>query len=58
MPVWAERPVTPMEWVGDTVIVDGLAAGDEVIVDGVLKIGPGAPVAATPPADGAAKPGA
>ena len=54
----AQRPVTPMEWVGDTVIVDGLAAGDEVIVDGVLKIGPGAPVAATPPADGAAKPGA
>ncbi|MCB1959111.1 MAG: efflux RND transporter periplasmic adaptor subunit [Rhodocyclaceae bacterium] len=54
----ASRPVTPVEWVGDTVIVDGLAAGDEVIIDGVLKIGPGAPVTVTPPAGGAAKPGA
>ncbi|WP_323004271.1 hypothetical protein [Denitromonas sp.] len=42
----------------DKVVVDGLSAGDQVITDGVLKIGPGAPVAVTAPADSAAKPGA
>lgn len=53
------RPVQVGEWAGDNwVISDGLKAGDRVIVDGVLKIGPGVPVkvadaaapAATPPA--------
>ena len=53
----AVRPVTPLDWSGNTMVVDGLAAGDQVITDGVLKIGPGAPVSVTPPADAAAKPG-
>jgi membrane fusion protein, multidrug efflux system len=52
------RPVTPLDWSGNTMVVDGLTAGDQVITDGVLKIGPGAPVSVTPPADTAAKPGA
>ncbi len=39
------RPVAVGEWVGDTWVIDsGLAAGDKVVVDGVMKIGPGAPV--------------
>jgi membrane fusion protein (multidrug efflux system) len=39
------RPVAVGEWAGDAWIINtGLAAGDKVIVDGVLKIGPGAPV--------------
>jgi membrane fusion protein, multidrug efflux system len=39
------RPVAVGEWVGDAWVIDsGLAAGDKVIVDGVMKIGPGAPV--------------
>lgn len=54
----AVRPVTPLDWVGDRVVVDGLSAGDQVITDGLLKIGPGAPVAISAPADSAAKPGA
>jgi len=46
----AIRPVTLADWQGENVVVaSGLAAGDQVIVDGVLKIGPGAPVTATPP---------
>jgi membrane fusion protein (multidrug efflux system) len=33
------------EWAGDAwVISDGLQAGERVVVDGVLKIGPGVPV--------------
>ncbi len=41
----AVRPVEVGEWHGDRIVVrKGLAAGDQVIVDGVLKIGPGAPV--------------
>ena len=33
------------DWQGDAwVVTSGLAAGDRVIVDGVMKIGPGAPV--------------
>jgi membrane fusion protein (multidrug efflux system) len=53
------RPVEVGDWAGDAwVITSGLKPGDRVIVDGVLKIGPGAPVqiseAAAPPA-GAAK---
>ena len=39
------RPVEAGEWSGDTwVITSGLKAGENVIVDGVMKLGPGAPV--------------
>ena len=39
------RPVEAGEWSGDAwVITSGLKAGDKVIVDGVMKLGPGAPV--------------
>ena len=60
-----QRPVEVGEWVGESWVIDsGLAPGDKVIVDGVMKIGPGAPVrvaaagqpgAAKPPAPDAAK---
>lgn len=51
------RPVKVGEWAGDGwVIESGLKAGERVIVDGVMKIGPGAPVqvvsAAQPDAQG------
>ena len=48
------RTVELGDWQGNAWIVTaGLNAGDKVIVDGVMKIGPGAPVtvAATPDAD-------
>ncbi len=46
----AIRPVALADWQGeDVVVTNGLASGDQVIVDGVLKIGPGAPVTAAPP---------
>jgi len=39
------RPVEAGEWSGDSwVITSGLNAGERVIVDGVLKLAPGAPV--------------
>lgn len=39
------RPVQVGAWTGDNwIVTSGLAAGDQVIVDGVLKIRPGAPV--------------
>jgi membrane fusion protein, multidrug efflux system len=39
------RPVEAGEWSGDSwIITSGLNAGERVIVDGVLKLGPGAPV--------------
>jgi membrane fusion protein (multidrug efflux system) len=39
------KPVKVGDWVNETwVIQSGLATGDKVIVDGVMKIGPGAPV--------------
>ena len=39
------RPVEAGEWSGDAwIITSGLKAGDQVIVDGVMKLGPGAPV--------------
>ncbi len=39
------HPVVVGDWVGDAwIIVSGLSAGDQVIVDGVMRIGPGAPV--------------
>jgi membrane fusion protein (multidrug efflux system) len=41
------RPVRVGDWAGDDwVIHEGLAAGERVIVDGLLKLGPGAPVKA------------
>jgi membrane fusion protein, multidrug efflux system len=56
------RPVTVGDWTGDAwVITEGLRAGDRVVVDGGLKLGPGtalAPkeVAAAAPAAAPAKP--
>lgn len=52
------RPVKVAEWSGDALVVtEGLKGGEQVIVDGVLKIGPGAPVKVAPPgAAPAAKP--
>jgi membrane fusion protein (multidrug efflux system) len=42
------RPIELGEWAGsDWIITGGLKTGDRVIVDGVMKIGPGAPVQAT-----------
>jgi membrane fusion protein (multidrug efflux system) len=39
------RPVTVGEWVGnDWIITSGLNPGDKVIVDGLMKVFPGAPV--------------
>jgi membrane fusion protein (multidrug efflux system) len=39
------RPVELGEWAGsDWIVTAGLGAGDRVIVDGVMRIGPGAPV--------------
>ena len=39
------RPVEAGEWAENTwVITAGLKAGERVITDGVLKLGPGAPV--------------
>ena len=53
------RPVEVGGWSGDGWVVGkGLQAGDRVIVDGVMKIGPGAPVQVGAPADGKAPQGA
>ncbi len=58
------RPVVVGDYVGekDIVVVQGLHAGDRVVVDGVLKVVPGQPVAVVPAgapaADAAAKPAA
>ena len=39
------RPVEAGEWAGDDwIIISGLKAGERVIVDGLMKLGPGAPV--------------
>lgn len=44
------RPVEVGEWAGDAWIVNsGLKAGDRVVVDGLMKIGPGAPVRVADP---------
>lgn len=46
-----QRPVTVGDWAGEGwVIESGLKAGERVIVDGVMKIGPGAPVQIVPAA--------
>lgn len=52
------RPIEVGAWVGEAWIVEsGLAAGDRVIVDGTVKVRPGAPVQiATPESAGAAPP--
>lgn len=50
------RPVEVGEWAGtDWIIIGGIKPGERVIIDGVMKIGPGAPVKV---ADPAAKPDA
>ncbi len=60
----APRPVQTAEWRGkDWVVLGGLKAGDKVIVDNLMKLRPGAPVAPHPPAapgaqGGPAAPGA
>ncbi|HEY7985596.1 MAG TPA: efflux RND transporter periplasmic adaptor subunit [Methylophilaceae bacterium] len=42
------RPVEVGDWTGEQWVINkGLQAGDKVIVDGVAKIGPGAPVKVT-----------
>ncbi|HRH81624.1 MAG TPA: efflux RND transporter periplasmic adaptor subunit [Thiobacillaceae bacterium] len=47
------RPVKVGDWVGEQwVIEEGLQPGDRVIVDGALKVMPGAPVQVAPPASG------
>jgi membrane fusion protein (multidrug efflux system) len=39
------RPVEVGEWAGsDWIVTAGLQAGERVITDGVMRIGPGAPV--------------
>ncbi len=53
------RPVQTGEWRGqDWVILGGLKAGDKVIVDNLMKLRPGAPVAPHPPAVPGAAPAA
>jgi len=43
------RPVVVGDWYGDNwFIAEGLAAGDQVVVDGALRLAPEAPVKATP----------
>lgn len=45
------RPVDAGDWLGDAwIVTSGLKAGDQVIVDGVMKLGPGAPVRVAQPA--------
>jgi membrane fusion protein (multidrug efflux system) len=54
------RPIEVGSWVGDEWVVEsGLAAGDRVVVDGTVKVRPGAPVKIIEPAapqDAAAPP--
>jgi membrane fusion protein (multidrug efflux system) len=53
------RPVEAGEWSGDTwIITSGLKPGERVITDGVMKLGPGAPVRIAEANSGAAKPAA
>ncbi|MEO7217855.1 MAG: efflux RND transporter periplasmic adaptor subunit [Gemmatimonadaceae bacterium] len=53
------REVKATAWVGgDWLISSGLAAGDRVIVDGIQKTGPGAPVHPTPYVDSTQTPAA
>lgn len=53
----APRPVETAGWSGhDWVITKGLNAGDKVIIDNLLKLRPGAPVAPHAPGQGPADP--
>lgn len=53
------RPVKTGRWSGtDWVILDGLKAGDKVIVDNLMKARPGATVAPHAPGEGPGAPGA
>ncbi len=55
----APRPVKTGEWFGrDWIVLDGLKAGDKVIVDNLMKLKPGAPVDPHPPAPPAGAPAA
>jgi membrane fusion protein (multidrug efflux system) len=48
----AIRPVKTGDWIGGNwAILDGLAGGDRVIVDNLLKLRPGSPVTAPPTED-------
>lgn len=52
------RPVEAGDWTADGWIINsGLKAGERVITDGVMKIGPGAPVQVVAPAAGPQQPG-
>jgi membrane fusion protein (multidrug efflux system) len=43
------RPVDASVWQGDQWLIDsGLKTGERVVVNGLMKIGPGAPVKAVP----------
>ncbi|HEX8874561.1 MAG TPA: efflux RND transporter periplasmic adaptor subunit [Nitrosospira sp.] len=51
------RPVTAGRWIGtDWVILGGLAAGDKVIVDNLIKLRPGTPVSPHAPGETPAAP--
>ena len=51
------RPVQAGEWNGqDWIIAGGLKPGDRVIVDGLMKLGPGAPVRIAQAQEGQQKP--
>ncbi|ABE49861.1 MULTISPECIES: efflux RND transporter periplasmic adaptor subunit [Methylobacillus] len=51
------RPVVTGDWIGrDWVILNGLNAGEKVVVDNLIKIRPGAPLQPHPPAEEAALP--
>ncbi|HEX5612272.1 MAG TPA: efflux RND transporter periplasmic adaptor subunit [Burkholderiales bacterium] len=53
------RPIEAGEWVGDAWIINsGLKPGERVILDGVMKLGPGAPVRIADATKPAAKPAA
>jgi membrane fusion protein (multidrug efflux system) len=51
------RPVQAGEWTGsDWIVTGGVQAGDRVIVDGLMKLGPGAPVRIAQPQENQQKP--
>jgi membrane fusion protein (multidrug efflux system) len=49
----ALRPVQLGDWIGsDWMVLGGLAAGDRVIIDNLLKLRPGVPVSPLAPGQG------
>jgi membrane fusion protein (multidrug efflux system) len=51
------RPVKTGDWIGkDWTILSGLNAGDKVVVDNLLKVGPGTQVTEAPPEEAATTP--